>query len=440
MWLPVPDAREGALQRRLTKSQKSLWVIAIIVIIIFVILLITYILTIKLRHNSGVPTRKPRDSLPSLFSWKNLRTRPHRNEYSTSLQDQDAGRNSSFGPGRDRDATGSVAAANDPERQALAQNNTTNSNAGVDRNTSVRSVMTLPAYAPAPRENEQVLGREGERGGIDTVVEFPEEVDEEEARREGEMESLYQIRLARRQEAREREERRQARREARQRGDYEALAGIRRRAEQAAEESVSAMLIATHQTANRERRVSSVQYGDLGVARHDGTRLRANSTDSDNRPLLDSAASFGTGGRERGLSSATSNMHQRGISASSLQSVSTGRASEEYEFPEAVNSHRSNSDDFEVVSLSHPNSNPHSQNLSRVATPNLSPSIAIPNEDAPAYEDPPIYESPVATRPPQLLGAPQLPTLERLPSIHITTEPTSIDGREPLRDHSPASR
>jgi hypothetical protein len=341
-----------------------------------------------------------------------------------------------LGTNRDREMTGSVSVANDPERQSLAQNSNTNTNAGVDRNTSVRSVMTLPAYAPAARENEQVLGREGERGGIDTVVEFPEEVDEEEARREGEMESLYQIRLARRQEARDREERRQARREARQRGDYEALAEIRRRAEQAAEESMSAMLIATHQTANRDRRVSSVQYGDLGVARHDGTRLRANSTDSDNRPLLDSAASFGSGGRERGLSGATLHTHQRGLSASSLRSVSTGRASEEYEFPEATNSHRSNSDDFEVVSLSHP----QSRSLSRVATPNPVPGIEIPNEDAPAYEDPPIYESPVATRAPQLPGAPQLPTLERLPSIQITPEPMPIDGREPLRDHSPASR
>ncbi|KAJ4358545.1 uncharacterized protein N0V89_003129 [Didymosphaeria variabile] len=417
--------------------------IAIIVIIIFVILLVTYLLTRKLRRQSGVPTRKPKDKLPSLFSWKNLRIRPRRNEYSTSLQDQDAGRNSNAGTNRDREMTGSVSVANDPERQSLAQNSNTNANAGVDRNTSVRSVMTLPPYAPAARENEQVLGREGERGGIDTVVEFPEDIDEEESRREGEMESLYQIRLARRQEARDREERRQARREARQRGDYEALAEIRRRAEQAADESVSALLIATHQTSNRDRRVSSVQYGDLGVARHDGTRLRANSTDSDNRPLLDSAASFGSSGRARGMSSTTLSTHQRGLSASSLRSVSTGRASEEYEFPpEATTTHRSNSDDFEVVSLSHPqsNSNPHSRNLSRVTTPNPAPSIEIPNEDAPAYEDPPIYESPIATRAPQLPGAPQLPTLERLPSIHITPEPTPLDGREPLRDYSPASR
>ena len=72
-----------------------------------------------------------------------------------------------------------------------------------DRNTSVRSVMTLPAYSQAPKETEQVIGREGERAGMDTVVEFPEDPAEEEARREEEMESLYQIRQARRQEVAE---------------------------------------------------------------------------------------------------------------------------------------------------------------------------------------------------------------------------------------------
>lgn len=307
----------------------------------------------------------------------------------------------------------------DPERQSL------NRNSGVDRNTSVRSVMTLPPYAPAARDNERVLGREGERAGIDTVLEFPENDIEEETRREDEMESLYQIRLARRAEAREREERRQARREARQRGDYEALAEIRRRAEQAAEESLSQMLIATHQSANRDRRVSSVQYGDLGVARHDGTRIRANSTDSDNRPLLDGAASIsGQSSRPRGLSNTTLNTHHRGPSASSVLS---SRASEEFDFAEGTGTgSRNNSDDFEVVSLSHPNS----RSLSRVTTPIPTPSIEIPSEQAPAYEDPPVYESPVTTR------APQLPNLERLPSIQVTPEPTSVDGRS----HSPSSR
>ena len=326
-------------------------------------------------------------------------------------------------------------AGQDPERQNLNArtnngNNNGNATAGVDRNTSVRSVMTLPPYAPTARENERILGREGERGGIDTVLEFPETQDDEEARREDEMESLYQIRLARRAEAREREARREERRAARARGDYEALAEIRRRAEAAAEESFSATLIATHQTANRDRRVSSVQYGDLGVARHDGTRLRANSTESDNRPLLDSAASIsGQSSRSRALSNTTTlQTHHRGPSASSVLS---SRTSDDFEFADASNGNSNSnpnsndtSSDFEVIDLSHPRSN----SASRIATPMPTTSLDIPREDAPAYEDPPTYESPVQTR------APQLPVLERLPSIQVTaepahTDPTPADGR-----------
>ncbi|ORY19848.1 hypothetical protein BCR34DRAFT_582056 [Clohesyomyces aquaticus] len=392
--------------------------VAIISVAIFAILVITYLLTLKFRKQNRQPasSSSPQGKLPSLFSWKNWRKRPRRNDYSTTLQDNELGRNSP----RDREMAGS----GDPERSSM------NAAGGVDRNTSVRSVMTLPAYSPAARENERILGREGERAGIDTVIEFPETQDDEEARREDEMESLYQIRLARRAEAREREERRQARREARARGDMEALAEIRRRAEAAAEESRSQALIAEHQTANRDRRVSSVQYGDLGLARHDGTRVRANSSESDVRPLLDSAASIsGQSQRSRGLSTTnTLHSHFRGPSASSVLSVST-RASDEFEFPEAVHRSRSNdtTDDFEVVSLSHP----RSRSVSRVATPVPSPGIEIPREEAPAYEDPPNYESPVRTR------APQLPSLERLPSIQVTTEPTPVDGRS---NHSPLSR
>jgi hypothetical protein len=51
-----------------------------------------------------------------------------------------------------------------------------------DRNTSVRSVMTLPAYRQKATDTEQVLGREGERDGIDVVVEFPTAEDEEAMR------------------------------------------------------------------------------------------------------------------------------------------------------------------------------------------------------------------------------------------------------------------
>jgi hypothetical protein len=189
---------------------------------------------------------------------------------------------------------------------------------GVDRNTSVRSVMTLPAYHQTAMQNEQVLGREGERGGIDVVIEFPETVDEEEEHREQEMEALYQVRLARRRENEEREERRRLRREARERGDYVALreiaaqarAGNAERAGQTVEE-----LRAEHDRLKKERQraVSSVAYGDLGVARHDGTRLRANSQDSERTGLLGDAASI----------AASSHYHRRDRSASSILSIDT---------------------------------------------------------------------------------------------------------------------
>lgn len=189
-------------------------------------------------------------------------------------------------------------------------NNTTA--AGIDRNTSVRSVMTLPAYNPSARENEQVLGREGERGGIDVVIEFPEGADDEEERRDAEMEALYQIRLARRRENEEREERRRLRREARERGDYVALRELQARARAGSSTSTGRTveeLRAEHERAKKERQraVSSVSYADLGVARHDGTRLRANSIDSEREGLLGDAASMASS-RHQGRARSTSNV------------------------------------------------------------------------------------------------------------------------------------
>lgn len=202
--------------------------------------------------------------------------------------------------------------------------------AGVDRNTSIRSVMTLPAYSPTPKPTEQVIGREGERGGMDVVVEFPETADEEEARREEQMESLYQIRVARRREQEEREERRRQRREARERGDTARLEQLQRerrerlRSQQDVNGSYTpsaALLIAEHQSRGRERRVSSVSYAEVGHVRHDGTRLRATSQDSDSRPLLDGAAAMETDNRS---SLAT---HHHAPSAMSLNSTASNRLS-----------------------------------------------------------------------------------------------------------------
>lgn len=394
--------------------------IAVIVIAGFVILITTYLLKARLRavRASNASTG---DKKPSLFSWKNFRKRPRRNGYSTSLQDTEY-RGHSVAESRE------MSGAADPERQ--------NSSTGrVDRNTSVRSVMTLPAYTPAARENERILGREGERAGMDNVIELPETLEDEEMRREEEMESLYQIRLARRIEAAEREARRQARREARQRGDAQTLAEIRRQAEEAADRSISQLLIAEHQAANRDRRVSSVAYGDLGVARHDGTRLRANSAESDSRPLLDSAASIsGQSGRSRTHTNAILDTHHRGLSVTSISHSIDSRASSEFDYSEAARTRSQSNNgisgnDFETVSLE--------QEGNRNGSRGPLPSVEIPREQAPAYEDPPNYESPVHTRTPQL---PRLDLdLEHLPSIQVTTEPTPVDGPSQSSSWRPAT-
>jgi hypothetical protein len=418
------EARAPALERRLDKQNKSFVIIALIVVAVFAILVTTYLATLRFRRpfsalrNTDKSTKNSK--LPSLFSFRKLFGR-NRHEYSNSLQDTEYRGPSVSDSARDREMSG----ANDAERQA--------GTAGVDRNTSVRSVMTLPAYSRSVRENERVLGREGERAGMDNVVELPETAEDEESQRNDEMESLYQIRLARRAEAAEREARRQARREARSRGDTIALAEIRRRAEEAADLSVSQMLIAEHQTRSRDRRVSSVAYGDLGVARHDGTRVRANSHDSDNRPLLDSAASIsGISGRSRGLTNQSTNTldtHHRGLSVTSIARSSVdSRASNEFEFPQAVQSRSNSSNDIADNGLQTVHS---AQDRSRSASRSrgATPSPEVPVEEAPAYEDPPDYTSPVERRAPQL---PRLPTLERLPSIRVvTTEPTPIDPNPP---------
>ncbi|KAF2273684.1 uncharacterized protein EI97DRAFT_149501 [Westerdykella ornata] len=408
------------------------YLVAIAILAIILVLIIAYFIRYRcvrhLRRQGHSSSRSKNEKLPSLFSWRNLlpgKRRPRRNDYSTTLQQGDE---LDRGHGRQMSSGGESVSLQDPERAVMA-----GGTVGIDRNTSIRSVMTLPAYSPSARENERIIAREGERGGIDTVVEFPEAPEEEEARREEEMESLYQIRLARRQEAAEREARREARRAARARGDIQALAELRRRADEAAEFSRSQELIAFHQALapQRERRVSSVQYGDLGLARHDGTRVRASSNASDRSDvrtgLLDSAASI-SGHSTRGN---TLHTHYRGPSAGSIV---TSRASSEFEYPEPAaapagirRSSSSPDDDFEVVSNSRPRSRSRSQSrsVSRVGTPALvNPSIEIPREEAPAYENPPNYESPVETRAPGL----GMQSVERVPSIQVTPEGAS-EGR-----------
>ena len=315
---------------------------------------------------------------------------------------------------------------------------------------------------------EQILGREGERAGIDVVVEFPETVEEEEERREDEMESLYQIRVARREEHAEREERRRLRREARERGDWDAYEELRRQARQRAQDSlgtrVSEQLIAEHQTADRSRRVSSVQYAELGVARHDGTRLRANSTDSDNRPLLDAAAAMGSNSRP-GSTRTLMPGHSRGLSGSSVLSLSSMGSDDDAMSSRPGIGHRSSSvgiGDYEIINLNG-DSRSRASSMSRsILTPSVVPSSGgdlgdarIPLADPPQYdnlgwEEAPPYESPIATRRPELphgqssnessspvvvshspegsaSSPPQLPTLNTLPAIEVTASVTPVD-------------
>ena len=201
--------------------------------------------------------------------------------------------------------------------------NPNNSSAGatIDRNTSIRSVLTLPAYSLSASNTEQVIGREGDRDGVDVVVDFPTEQDEE-ALREQEMNALYQLRATRRQQAQERENLRTQRREAQQRNDMPTLVEIRSRA-RTASNSNNSMIDELRRDIdrakeNRQRSVSSVSYADLGVARHDGTRLRANSQESERMGLLTDAADMGHFPR----SGANSPMpHRRDRSVSSVASL-----------------------------------------------------------------------------------------------------------------------
>lgn len=166
----------------------------------------------------------------------------------------------------------------------------------VDRNTSIRSVMTLPAYKAEAREGEQVLGREGERDGIDVVLEM-RSAEEEEELRNREMEQLYQIRLLRRQWNADREQRRARRREARARGDVAALQQLREEATAAQDNNEIDELRRMLEDIKSERdgRASVVNYGNVGVARHDGTRIRANSMESEQVGLLSDAETMGQG-------------------------------------------------------------------------------------------------------------------------------------------------
>jgi hypothetical protein len=283
------------------------------VLVVFTVILVMYFALRSFRRKHKNPKYIPTSFLKKRWErWEPVR-RYRAPDTSDHLEPISNSRNAGLRPpGR----SSVPPSAFDAAARSAVEATAASGGAGVDRNTSVRSVMTLPAYNQHAMQNEQVLAREGERGGIDVVIEFPEGGDEEEARREEEMEALYQVRLARRRENEEREERRRLRREARERGDFVALREIQARARASSSASAGRTveeLRAEHERIKKERQraVSSVSYADLGVARHDGTRIRANSVESEREGLLGDAASF----------AATSNYHRRERSASSVLSI-----------------------------------------------------------------------------------------------------------------------
>lgn len=284
---------------------------------------------------------------------------------------------------------------------------TANSNATrVQRGPSTRSTITLPPYSASPKPEEQIIAREGERGGMDVVVEFPETADEEESRRDELMEALYQIRVQRRQENAEREARRQARREARERGDIIRLEELRlqsvmrdrnrggngHRARSSSTNTnhhlSASALLAEHQSRGRERRIASVNYAALGRVRHDGSRLRDNSYDSDNRPLLQNAASINEDGSGNHIG------HHRDESYSSLVSGSSATSDPDTLTPAA--SQRPSMNSARSRSNSQPTSIPEEDTDSVEAVPTVAP--PPPEYDHLNWGEAPAYTSPVASQ------------------------------------------
>ncbi|KAK3180178.1 hypothetical protein K4F52_008480 [Lecanicillium sp. MT-2017a] len=186
--------------------------------------------------------------------------------------------------------------------------------------------MTLPPYSVSASNTEQILGREGDRDGIDVIVNMATE-ENDEALRDEEMETLYQIREARRRQIAEREERRSERAAARQRRDNSALAEINERT-RAANDDTTVDDLRQHASNTQDRRlrsVSSVSYADLGIARHDGSRVDVSNVDAENTGLLSDAASIGRTSRDM-----TPSRHRRDLSVGSFVSVDSGIPSPAY--------------------------------------------------------------------------------------------------------------
>ena len=247
------------------------------------------------------------------------------------------------------------------------------------------------------------------------------------------METLFSIREARRREHAEREERRRQRQEAREQHDWarleqieqESRARARARAASAASAGSSATTLphpndvglliaelASQRESHRDRRVSSVSYADLGLARHDGSRIRADSIESDNQPLLSSAASMGNSIRGSRQNSPFRSSHLRGPSDMSMISATSSVTSLERPITRVM----TNADDLPLT--------PQSSASTEHNPTDTETDLGIPTTEPPSYEahleahndDAPPYESPVADRG----EAPRLPDVRmHLPAIEI---------------------
>jgi hypothetical protein len=345
--------------------------IAIVVLITTIVLLAFYFVLRFLRYKNCAPKLLPGQYLKQ--KWNN------------------------WTPGLSR--YGQVSQETSLRQQQTAYTGAGSDTVGLDaprRGPSVRSIISLPSYTPLPKPEEQVIARAGERGGMDIVVEFPESAEEEESRREQEMDSLYRIRLQRRQEIAEREERRRQRREAREGGDYSRLQQISVEsiaARQRNNGTSAADMLAEHRSRSLEQRVASVSYAELGQVRHDGSRIRASSNDSDQRPLLDAGAD-----PRASLSSVTSvnSGHSRAVSSSSVLTLTTTNAS--------------NHD-----SVRRTDSSPGGRREQETGDLSAIP-IPPPEYDHLDWGDVPGYESPIAGRGESPM---HLSTIHSLPSIRI---------------------
>ncbi|KAF2721790.1 hypothetical protein K431DRAFT_312207 [Polychaeton citri CBS 116435] len=468
--LPLLHSRDAQNNGKGNTSKIAIIAVVSVAIVVSIIVL-TYIVLKQVRQRHDNPKYLPTEFLKT--KWRNWH--PHgflasKGSYSSRLQ-----ANNSAPTLHSRSARSS---AHVPDLEQAEAREVTHNESEVNRHQSIRSIITLPAYSRSLRENERIIGREGERAGVDVVVEAPETAEEEEVRREEEMESLYQIRTQRRRENDERAQRRQQRREARERGDTAELRRLRHesllRADQR-EATGAAALITEHQSRSRERRVSSVSYADLGVARHDGSRVRANSGESDRQPLMETAAGMGSSIRPW-LTNDTYGSHSRNRSNSSLRSISD---LDDSDVDSQVPPFGRSGSDFEVVTLGG-----RSRADSRVNTPgggrsragstlarpsvdtadlgqHQLPDYAPPTYSVAGFEEAPPYESPTSARPPtnrdspahspqhepvsplsetntpsttETGNLPQLPTIGRLPSIRIA-DATPIEPRSPESFH-----